>query len=232
MNNPKVAAALRLLADAIDTPAETADLPNPPPPQPAANAAAPVRRGRGRPVKGEGDQATAVAASPAATEPDPFAAPAAPATSTAPTATIEDVRKALTDLKTATSQDIALGVLKSAGGVDNLPSLPPGKYGEVVAAAAAKQAEYTKAPAPAVVDDPFAVPAAEPEKVPTIEELKALIIETQKRTSPATVQKLVMDHGGKAVNAATGAEGPSLTALPAENYVTVAKALKALPTTK
>lgn len=195
-------------------------------------ATTPKPRGRGRPPAGEAPSpaaapvaATAPVVTPAATpEEDPFAA-AAPVV---PAATIDEVRKALIDLKNATSQENALAVLKAVGGADNLPSLPVAKYGAVVAAI--KKA-ITPAPT-AVEDDPFAVGApAEPAKPLTVEELKALIVETQKRTSGDTVQKLVMDHGGKKA-IPTGGEGPSLPALPPENYAAVAKALKALPSTK
>jgi hypothetical protein len=190
-------------------------------------AAAPAKRGRGRPVQGAVAQATAAAPapSPAAVEPDPFAAPAAPA---APVATLEEVRGALTALKAATTQDNALAVLKKVSGADNLTSLKVEQYGLVVAAAKAAL-PTTQAP---VDDDPFATPAAEPEKALTLEDIKALVVETQRRTGQDTVQKAVMALGGKAKNAETGIEGPSLKALPPENYGKVAAALKALPTTK
>lgn len=199
-------------------------------------AATPVKRGRGRPVVGEapsGAAAATVSTAPVATSPttdDPFAAPATPA---APTATLDEVRAALTALKTATSQDNALKVLKDAGGADNLTSLTVDKYGTVVAAA--KNAiPATKPTAVVELDDPFAIPAssAPAAKPPTLEEVKALIVETQKRTSQDTVQKVVMEHGGKAKNPDTGIEGPSLKALPVEQYAAVAAKLKALPSTK
>lgn len=200
-----------------------------------AEAATPVRRGRGRPVAGEapsGAAAATVATALVATSPttdDPFAAPAAPA---APTATLDEVRAALTALKTATSQDNALKVLKDAGGADNLTSLTADKYGTVVAAAKAAT-PTAKSTAVVELDDPFAIPASTPAvKPPTLEEVKALIVETQKRTSQDTVQKVVMEHGGKAKNPDTGIEGPSLKALPVEQYAAVAAKLKALPSTK
>lgn len=202
------------------------ELPVGTPPVTAATDAAPAKRGRGRPVKGEGEQATAVAASAAVVEADPFA--------TAPSATIEQVREALTALKAATSQENAVAVLKSAGGADNLPSLDTLKYGTVVAAAKAAVAAAKAAPAaPVPVDDPFAIPETAPvaAKPLTREDIRALAVETGKRTSQNTVQQIVMKHGGKAP-IATGGEGPSLLALPESAYAAVAAELKALPSTK
>lgn len=223
MNSQQVAAALRILANAIEAPEGDA------PATPAASSAeAPVRRGRGRPVKGEDTAPAAPAQALAAQQPDPFDT----AVPTAPTATQDDVRAALKGLQAASSQDIAVGVLKTAGGVDNLSALPPEKYGAVVVAATAKQAEYTKAPAPAT-PDPFEVDVAAPaEKVLTIEDIKNAIVETQKRTSQDTVQKLVMGFGGKAPKPDGGGDGPSLKALPEAQFAAVIAALKALPATK
>lgn len=222
LDGARVATALRALADALDdSPADAA--------APAATANTP-KRGRGRPVTGEAPAANAAQAmTPAASTPadDPFAT--APVAAAAPTATIEQVREALTALKAATSQDAALKVLKDAGGADNLTTLKPEKFGAVVAAAkAALPATKTAEPE----DDPFAAPAAAAEKPPTLEELKALIVQAQARTSPDTVQKVVMDHGGKAPKSDGSGEGPSLKALPVDKYAAVAAAIKALPTTK
>lgn len=214
--------------------------------QSPAGAPPPAKRGRGRPVVGEapapvaaspaaaGGQ-TAAAASQTATATTPFTAddPFATQAPAAPTATIDEVRAALTALKNATTQDNALKVLKAAGGADNLPSLKPEKYGEVVVAC--KNSMPGVAPTVQTEpDDPFALPteAAPAEKPPTKEELKALVVETQKRTSAETVQKIVMEHGGKAKNADTGFEGPNFNALPASKYGVVAAALRALPSTK
>lgn len=219
LDSSRIAAAFRALADAF----EDQPLPGAAP----AAVATPAPRGRGRPPKGGAAPATAAAApAEAAAEPDPFAE-APPA---APAATIDEVRAALTALKTATTQENALAVLKSAGGADNLTSLKPEKYGAVVAAA--KLAVAPVKAAPAVEDDPFALPAAAAEKPITKEELKALIVDAQKRTSADTVQKLVMEHGGKAKNPDSGIEGPNFNALPAEKYSAVAAKLKALPSTK
>lgn len=230
LNASRIAAAFQALADAFaeDQPGKFLIEWIQPEPTGSAPAAAPAKRGRGRPVKGEGEQVTAVAASAAVVEADPFA--------TAPSATIEQVREALTALKAATSQENAVAVLKSAGGADNLPSLDTLMYGTVVAAAkAAVAAAKAAAPAaPVPVDDPFAIPETAPvvaAKPLTREDIRALAVETGKRTSQDTVQKIVMKHGGKAP-IATGGEGPSLLALPESAYAAVAAELKALPSTK
>lgn len=219
----RAAAALRALADAIEGTPETIVTP----------AVAPTPRGRGR-AKAEGVAvaAPAVAVAPPPTpvvvEADPFSPGIAPATPVAPTATLDEVRKALTELREKTNQGDALAVLEKASGVNNLTALKPELYGAVVAAAKAAVPVAVAAPA---VEDPFATPGAE-EKL-TIEQVKAVIVETQKRTASATVQKLVMDHGGKKADAGVpGGYGPSLQALPVEKYATVVAALKALPSTK
>lgn len=234
MNSLKIAAALRVLANAFESDEDGA--------QPAAE---PVKRGRGRPVKGEETGAaapaavtsaaqTAAAVPAAATAPvsapavtasdDPFATPLA-----CPTATLDEVRAALTALKAAKDQDTALGVLKAHGGAVNLANLTADKYGAVVVAAKALIAELSK-PAP-VEADPFEMPAATPAVKLTLEDIKAAAVAAQKRTSQDTVQKVVMAHGGKAA-LATGGEGPSLSALPEANYAATIAALKALPSTK
>ena len=230
MNNVKIAADLRLLAEAFETPAEAA-------PQPGASSE-PQKRGRGRPVKGEDSSvpaptaSTAPAATQAVTPDDPFATPAEPA----PTATLDDVRKALTALRAAATQEKALAVLKKAGEADNITDLKPALYGQVVAAVNVElrildAAKQPPAPEP---DDPFAAPSSgsPPAKPLTIEDVKAEIVAAQKRTSTGTVQKVVMDFGGKASDPSTGKEGPSLKALPPENFQKTIDALKALPATK
>lgn len=257
MNSLKIAAALRVLALAFESDEGDAS------PAPAA-AAEPQKRGRGRPVKGEDQPVTGVAApaagstnqaatgaaaallagtqttAPASAVDDPFATLPA-----APVATLDEVRKALTDLRAADSQEAALAVLKTAGGgADNLTGLAPEKYGVVVAAVAVKlRIIAASKPAATPEADPFAAPrlgdAPEPawntgapaEKPPTLEDVKAVIVETQKRTSQDKAQQVVMQHGGKAPNA-TGGEGVSLKALPEANYAATIAALKALPTTK
>lgn len=242
----RVATNLALIAGAISTLAEAVNgtyKGNPiyaqnrsaePSVPPAAEVAAP-KRGRGRPAKGEETaSAPAVATTPATLAPatsgteDPFAA-TTPAT---PTATLEEVRTALTELSKASSQQIALDVLKAAGGAPNLAGLTADKYGLVVQAAKAKQAEYTKAPAPAP-EDPFAIPAAASAPVEiSLDDVRGEIMKASKRTSQDTVAKVVMDLGGKAADPATGGFKPSWTALPKENYGKVIAAVQALPTTK
>lgn len=202
-------------------------------PAAASPAVAPPRRGRGRPVQGETAAPAAIAAPvvpPAAAEADPFAEPA-PAVATAPTATLDEVRAALTALKNATNQTTALEVLKDVGGVSNLTELQktPEKYGAVVQAARA--ALPVAADAEAEPDDPFAATETAAEPVPTKEEVRAAIVAAQKRTGADIVQKIVMKHGGKAVGT-NGVEGPSLQALPASAYAAVVKEVGALPTTK
>lgn len=223
------AVALAAIADALDdrepAAAGTAEIATPSSAQPAPGADAP-RRGRGRPAKGETPPppASAVPApSPAATEPDPFGAQPAVA---APTVSLEDVRAALVALKDATSQDIALNALKTAGGATNLPQLPADKYAAVVAACKAAM------PAPAApAADPFEVSSPSQTEAPSLEDVKAAVVEAQKRTSTDAVQKVVMDHGGKAPGP-NGVPGPSLKAIPVSSYAAVIAAVKALPTTK
>jgi hypothetical protein len=216
MDCSKVAKLLHEIADVIGTPSETTAAP--------ADAPAPQKRGRGRPVKAE--EPAAPAPAPAAA--DPFEAPAP--TPVAPKHSLQDVRAALTGLKVATSQENALGVLKTAGGVANLSELPPAKYDAVVAAV---EAATPKAGTPEV--DPFEVPAAAPaapEKSFSLEDVKAAVVAAQKRTATDTVQKVVMKHGGKAKNADTGAEGPSLKALPVSAYAACLAEINGLPGTK
>jgi len=216
MNATKVAAALRALADAFEEGGATILQE----PAAAAPVAAAAPKPRGRPPKAPVEPPAAPAPAPAAA--DPFEA--AP---TSPAATIEDVRAALTALKDATSQDTALGVLKSAGGAANLSSLAADKYAVVVAAAKAALSTAKPASEP----DPFETePATEAAKPATLEDVRAAIVAAQKRTSQDTVQKLVMEHGGKAKT--ENGYGPSLKALPADKYAEVIAAVNALPATK
>lgn len=224
MNTERVAAALRALADAIETPAAPQDLPQPPPPQPV-EAAKP--RGRGRPPKGEG--AAPAQPAPAPADADPFGD--APATAAAPVATQADVRKALTDLKAVTTQENALAVMKTAGGVHVITELKPEKYDAVVAAA---KAAMPGAPVPEA-DDPFATgeavpPAAEP--VPTLEDIKAAVVKASKRTAADKAAAIVIKHGGVKAKADGSGNGPSWAALPVSKYAAVLAELNALPTTK
>lgn len=221
MDEKKLAAALRAAADAIDGgPADVAapQQAAPPTEKPATG------RGRGRPPKAAAEAPAAPAQAPA--EEDPFeTAPAA--VQELPPATLEQVREALKALQAATDKDTAVGVLKSAGGVATLTDLAKDKYAAVAAAARAAVPQAGKPEE----EDPFeAGPPAAAGPPPTLEQVRAEIVATQKRTSQDTVQKLVMEHGGKS-KTETGF-GPSLKALPAENYAKVIAALKALPTTK
>lgn len=214
----------------------------------------PARRGRGRPAKGEaavpavpaantaaGASLTAGAAPSAAagapadaastspSEADPFGSTPAPASRAL---TQDDVRNALVALKDATSQDNALAVLKAAGGVSTLPQLPAEKYAAVIAAC--QKTGHTAALDKALPEpDPFEVSTAAPVQAdaPSLEDVKAAVVEAQKRTATDTVQKVVMAHGGKAPGP-NGVEGPSLKALPVPSYAAVIAAVKALPTTK
>lgn len=196
---------------------------------PEGTAVAATPKPRGRPAKGEAAASAAPAASTAAVEADPFDSPA-PVTATVPTVTEDEVRAALNALKEAVSQDKALAVLNAAGGATNLSDLrkTPEKFALVVAAAKAAMPAVT---ASTVEADPFET-ASEPVKQPTLEEVKAACVAGGKRASQEKVLKIVMDHGGKGKNAATGAEGPSLNALSADKYAAVIAAVAALPTTK
>lgn len=209
------------------------------PPAPAG-APAPARRGRGRPVTGETPPATpspaTVAETPAAVA-DPFAT--SPAASPAPAATLEQVREALKALSATTTQDNALAVLKSAGGVDNLTELQktPEKYGLVVQAvqkAAPGQGVTVATPAA----DPFetaapAAPAAATVATETFDlaAVKAELIKAQKRTAVDKVQAVVIKHGGSGPDG-KGGVGVSLTALAISKYGDVVAEVRALPTTK
>lgn len=244
MNSLQVAAALRVLANAFEASEADAGQVTP--------AAEPAKRGRGRPAKGEDQPATGAASpavgstsaataaavapsagtqttAPASGVDDPFAStPAEPAV---PTATLDDVRKALTGLREISSQDIALQVLKDAGGAPNLTDLKPENYGKVVVAARIKGISYAK-PAAVETPDPFETTAAATTAVAvTLEDVKAVVVEVGKHTSQDTVQKVVMQFGGVA-NVAGQPPGPSLKALPADKYAATIAALRALPVTK
>lgn len=235
----RIAAALRVLADAVENtpaPGDGVAVPEGTPPNSAAGAtAAPQKRGRGRPAKGEDAPPAAPAPAPAATEADPFGeTPAAPA---APTATLDEVRAKLTALRAATSTEKALAVLKKASGADNLPGLTPDKYGTVVAAVNVELRIAAESAKPATEADPFAAPGGPgPQPAPastiTLEQVKAAATAATKHTAVDTVQKVVMKHGGKSKNPDTGIEGPSLKTLPESAYAAVLAELQALPKTK
>lgn len=235
MNSGKIALALRALADAFEEGAQDS----------AGTPPEPQKQTRGRKAKGEADgvalpvaaaqTGTAPAATPAVTEDDPFAdkAPAVP------TATLDQVRKALTDLRAASDQAAALKVLKDAGGADNLNDLKPEKYGVVVAAVNVQlRIIESGKPVPVTETDPFASPGtpaaatAPAAKALTLEDVKAAVVAAGKRTAQDTVQAVVMSHGGKATDPATNLPKPSLKALAEKDYAAVIAAIQALPTTK
>lgn len=220
MNANKLAAALRAAADAVEDGGETVIAA---PVGIAAPAPAATPRGRGRPPKVE---APAAPVAPAA---DPFEDAKTPA----PTATQADVRAALTALAAATSQENALKVMQDVGGAANLSGLLAAKYADVIQAAI--KATPAAAAAPEVEADPFetsapAAPAVEAKKL-TQEDVRAAAVAAQKRTSQDTVQKVIMEHGGKGPLSG-GGEGPSLKALPESKYGETIAALAALPSTK
>lgn len=249
MNSLKIAAALRILALAFETPEGDA------PEQPAEPAKA-TGRGRGRPAKGEETAAPATGAAVPSAESSTVATGAAAASSAGtqttapasvvaddpfdpkpagPVATLEEVRAALKAVREASTQENALAILKKAGDAGNLTDLKAEKYGVVVAAANVElRIRAASKPSPVVEADPFGettTPAA-PEKALTLEDVKAVIVATQKRTSQDAVQQVVMANGGKANKPDGGGEGPSLKALPEANFAATVAALKALPTTK
>ena len=229
MNTIRVAAALRALADAIETPEEAVT----PPEQFTATTKAPAKRGRGRPATGEDVPVAAPAQAPAAMEADPFAAPAegviAPS-AVVPVATWDDCRAALQTLADATTQQNAVSVLEKATGVTTLAQpLTAEQYGAAVVAAraatpAAKQVEA----------DPFSpttgeATAAGPE--PEIKDVKAAITAAGKHVSESNLKSIVVQHGGKGVGP-DGVITASLKALPVSQYAAVIAAIKALPKTK
>ena len=248
MNAIRVAAALRALADAIETPEEATT----PSEQPTATTEAPVKRGRGRPAKGEAVPNAAPAASPEpVVEADPFAtAPAAgapiravvggvlgAAPTPAPTATLDEAREALKALSKATTQAQAVKVMKDSVGVSNLSEPLTPQQCAVLRDAAVKAtpAAPVEAPDPFAgpsstsITDPLPVAAA---KALTIEEVKAVITKAGSKTAQDTLMKVVVKHGGVAKNAETGVMGASLKALPAAAYAAVVAEINALPNTK
>jgi len=208
----------------------------------AGDTPAPAKRGRGRPAKGEDPIAApatsaAVDPTPEPAETDPFAA----ATPVLPAVTLEQVREKAVALSKATSQANAVEVMKKATGAASFGDLKPESY---AAALAAFTGALTALEAAA---DPFAVGATAPvtkptpatseapaaaQDAPSLADVKKAVVDGQKKTSAAVVQKIVMDHGGAAVDPATGQKGPSLKALPVGSYAQVIAAIAALPTTK
>jgi hypothetical protein len=224
----KVANALRALADGLEAAgaglAVTATAPAAPEAPAAAPEAAPVKRPRGRPAKVEAPATPAPEASPVV-EATPAVAPQVV------TATLEDVRAALTALKAATDQATALKVLHRFA--ENFSALKPEQYSAVI--------EATKQPVEVEEDDPFAAPPAPaapaappapPAKVYTRDEVKAAIIAAVKRSGQDVAQKVVMTYGGTAPDPVTGTQMPSLKALPEAKFAAVIAELQALPATK
>jgi hypothetical protein len=65
----------------------------------------------------------------------------------------------------------------------------------------------------------------------TLDDVRSAVIEAIKRTSASTAQNVVMAQGGKVPISEAG-EGPSLKALPTEQFAACVAALRALPTTR
>ena len=207
-----------------------------------AEPAAP-KKARGRPVKGEETAPAAApaqaAASPATSTPalaasapdtapeeDPFAG-----TPVAPTVTLDQLRDAATRLSKLTSQDKAVGVLKSATGAASFGVLYPEQYG------VAYQAFETAIANTKVTDDPFAAPAATAPSAPastpvtsapSLADVKAAVIAAQKRTGTDVVQSIVVKNGG----VAGSPPQVSLKALHESKYAQVIAEIAALPSTK
>jgi hypothetical protein len=75
-------------------------------------------------------------------------------------------------------------------------------------------------------------PKAPKEGHGTLESVKAAILAAQKRgVRTEVVQKVVMEHGGKARNPDIGIEGPSLKALPESQFAACIAVLQTLPIT-
>jgi hypothetical protein len=201
-----------------------------------------TKRGRGRPAKGE-EPIAAPAPSPSVdsepvAEEDPFGAPVAPPPVTV---TLEQVREKAVALSKATSQSNAVEVLKTATGAASFGELKPDAYGKAVEAftVALTALEATADPfavagsAPAAKTAPSAsAPATVVTDSPSLADVKAAVVAGQKKTSTETVQKIVIDAGGFAVDPATGMKGPSLKQLPVSAYAGVIAAIAKLPATK
>lgn len=216
---------------------------------------------RGRPAKGEtngvADPAPTTSVSTTAQTPEipapvatalPASTTSAPAVdpfATAPTApqpTIDEVMTAARELSSATSQQNAVDVLKKATGASSRAELKPEHH--AVALAALKAALPAADPFGAqAATPPSAVPAAataaatsptpSQSDAPGLEAVKAAIRDAQKRTGVDIVQRVIMEHGGKKVDASVpGGFGPSVQALSVPSYAAVIAALNALPKTK
>jgi hypothetical protein len=202
----------------------------------AEPVAAVATRTRGRAAKGEATAATASTVAPVAVSAtvvtesvastslsDPFAD--APRVQTK---TLDDVRTAAKAYGKLTDQATAVALMKSVSGHESLGTLPADTYDAVVLA-------FNKAAESFVVvrpeSNPFDDEPVVAAKAVTLDEVKNVIVKTQKRTAQDAAQGVVMAHGGKAAGA-NGAFGPSLKALPASEYAKVIAALEALATTK
>ena len=133
MNPTKIAAALRLLADAIEAPASAESAPAAPATAPTASPASTAKRGPGRPPKTEASQGggtPGTTTAPATTTAAPAAS--APTTATAPAATTPSTPSGLThavvaqDFKNAAAKhgrDFVVGLMKAhnAATFDKVP---------------------------------------------------------------------------------------------------------------
>ena len=210
----------------------------------------PERKPRGRPAKGEetapAAAQTQTAASPAISTPvleasaqdtapenDPIAS--TPEQPSVPTVTLEQLSAKARELSKLTSQEKAVGIMKSATGAASFGALKPEQYGLAYQAFEASIAfESSKAATP---DDPFAAPAttaqsatasATAEAAPSLADVKDAVVKAQKRTGTDVVQKVVAKHGG----VAGSPPQVSLKALPVSKYAQVLAEIAALPSTK
>ena len=214
-----------------------------------ASAAEPVKKPRGRPAKGEESAAAQPAASAlAVSTPTPATAPAAlsvgsdtdpfastPEEPSVPTVTLEQLSAKARELSKLTSQEKAVGIMKSATGAASFGALKPEQYGLAYQAFEASIAfESSKASTP---DDPFAAPAttaqsatasATAEAAPSLADMKDAVVKAQKRTGTDVVQKVVAKHGG----VAGSPPQVSLKALPVSKYAQVLAEIAAFPSTK
>ena len=209
----------------------------------------PERKPRGRPVKGEETAPVAApaqtAASPATSTPvpeasaqdtapenDPFTSTPEPSV---PVVTLDQLSAKARELSKLTSQEKAVGVMKSATGASSFGALKPEQYGLAYQAFEASIAFASSAKEE--VPDPFAAPAttaqsatasATAEAAPSLADVKDAVVKAQKRTGTDVVQKVVAKHGG----VAGSPPQVSLKALPVSKYAQVLAEIAALPSTK
>jgi len=210
----------------------------------------PERKPRGRPAKGEEIAPAAApaqtAASPATSTPvpeasaqdtapenDPFAS--TPEQPSVPTVTLEQLSAKARELSKLTSQEKAVGVMKSATGASSFGALKPEQYG--LAYQAFEASISFASSAKEEVSDPFAAPvttapsastSAPAESAPSLADVKAAVMAAQKRTGTDVVQKVVVKHGG----VAGSPPQVSLKALAVPKYAQVIAEIAALPSTK